>query len=156
MINLGILQDPVEEEKQDAIGIKHQIDAESVLVKSVHTNRSSAYNQRHEGAKDSTPFSMHKQATMSVYANRSQTQFSTLPHIFRKDREQHDSTLRSGSRSNNRSGENKSGANDPPLPHHNQSSALLDSRTQVIELCDHYEYFSDNNSEVGGDNNGDE
>ena len=26
----------------------------------------------------------------------------------------------------------------------------------MIALCDHYEYMSDNNSEVGGDNNGDE
>ena len=48
------------------------------------------------------------------------------------------------------------GEENLPLPQYNQSAALLDARTQVIALCDHYEYMSDNNSEVGGDNNGDE
>ena len=40
-------------------------------------------------------------------------------------------------------------AQDGPV---NQSSALLEPRTQVIELCDHYEYYSDNEVQVGDDN----
>lgn len=86
-INLVIPDDnDPEEEEKDEVSRRHatEIDVESVLVKSVtHTyDKSSSHCLR---VSATTPFSLHKQASMSVFANRSQSQFTTLPQLFRKD-----------------------------------------------------------------------
>ena len=69
-----------------------ELDVESVLVKSVTQSydQSSRYiNASNYGISHTTPFSLHKNASMSVFANRSQTQWTTLPNMFRsKDQDE--------------------------------------------------------------------
>ena len=61
-----------EEEKGEATSRQNEIDADSVLVKSV-TRTYDQSSTHYKRFKDSTPFSVQKQTSMSVFANRSQT-----------------------------------------------------------------------------------
>ena len=103
---------------------------------------------------------------MSVFANLSQTQWTTLPHIFRsRDQEEkhqkechhegqageddkdpcngkdHDRCTNCKLLVEDCKGEKAANFGDGPTI--TQSEALLEHKTQVIELCDNYEYFSD-------------
>ena len=55
-----------------------EIDAESVLVKSVTQTYEESSNH-HLRMSATNAFGVHNKASMSVFANRSQSQFTTLP-----------------------------------------------------------------------------
>lgn len=88
---------------------------------------------------------------MSVLANRSVTQFTTVPIVFRSNPEDQDNEQRPTEAkklgSNGDSGQ-KQRSNDSA----NRQQQPFVERTQMIELCDHIEVYTDYNDQADSEN----
>lgn len=69
--------------QDDSSAKNGEIDADSVLVKSFSYGDQSSYHHLRVNAQNQ--LGLHKQASMSVFAVRSSSQYTTLPNAFRAD-----------------------------------------------------------------------
>mmetsp|Transcript_25265 Transcript_25265/g.31637 ORF Transcript_25265/g.31637 Transcript_25265/m.31637 type:complete len:98 (-) Transcript_25265:1386-1679(-) len=95
---------------------------------------------------------------MSVYANRSSACYQMMPKMFRAtpdgaegNEEQERQQVDGGERSQNQEREQNGSENGCKQRSDGHSSkkdrghhGVYEQRTQVIELCDHFEFYSDN------------